>query len=73
MKAAYFDPMNDGPQQAAFQATIRNLTGIVHSDDINGGAPNAISFTPMVSYSIAPDSVSDPKIQSVHEIGRAHV
>ena len=58
--------MNDGPQQAAFQATIRNLTGIVHSDDINGGAPNAISFTPMVSYSIAPDSVSDPKIQSVH-------
>lgn len=58
--------MNNGPQQPAFQATIKNLTGIVHSDDVNGGSPNAVSFTPMVSFSLASTSPSDTMAQSVH-------
>ncbi|KZS92239.1 alcohol oxidase [Sistotremastrum niveocremeum HHB9708] len=46
VQATFPDLMFGGPQQMAFVNTITNLTGITHSPDINGGAPNAVSFTP---------------------------
>ena len=33
----------------AFVDTIVNLTGIKHSEDLNGGEPNCVSITPLVS------------------------
>jgi hypothetical protein len=41
--------MFGGPQQPAFLNTIVGLTGIQHSPDLNGGSPNCVSMTPLVS------------------------
>ena len=53
VQATYPDLMYGGPQQPAFINTVVNLTGINHYKDINGGTPNAVSITPLVSFPIS--------------------
>lgn len=53
VQVTYPDLMYGGPQQPAFINTIVNLTGINHYKDINGGTPNAVSITPLVSFPIS--------------------
>lgn len=42
--------MYGGPQQGDF-ATVMTKLGLAKSADINGGSPNAVSFTPNVRHS----------------------
>ncbi|KAJ6615969.1 hypothetical protein B0H10DRAFT_2219843 [Mycena sp. CBHHK59/15] len=46
VQVTYPDLMYGGPQQPAFVNTIKNLTGISHFQDLNGGTPNCVSITP---------------------------
>jgi len=39
--------MYGGPQQPAFASAMVNL-GVAKSEDLNGGSPNCVSFTPDV-------------------------
>jgi len=47
VQVTYPDLMYGGPEQPDFITTITNLTGITHAPDINGGASNAVSMTPL--------------------------
>ncbi|TFK33762.1 hypothetical protein BDQ12DRAFT_766091 [Crucibulum laeve] len=47
VQVTYPDLMYGGPQQPKFIDTIVGLTGITHSADLNGGAPNCVSITPL--------------------------
>ena len=40
--------MYGGPQQPSFVSSTVNVMGITHSKDLNGGAPNCVSITPLV-------------------------
>lgn len=44
--------MYGGPQQPSFINTIQALTGINWNKDLNGGMPNCVSVTPIVSISL---------------------
>ena len=50
VQVTFPDLMYGGPQQPAF-ATAMTKLGLAKSDDINGGQPNAVSFTPDVRLS----------------------
>ena len=50
VQVTYPDDMYGGPQQPAFVNTIVELTGINHSEDLNGGTPNCVSITPLVCF-----------------------
>jgi choline dehydrogenase len=45
------EAMHGGPQQGAFTETIMSITGIERRADVNGGAPNGVSFTPLTMTS----------------------
>jgi choline dehydrogenase len=47
VQVTYPDAMYGGPQQPDFVNTIVGLTGIPHSEDLNGGSPNCVSITPL--------------------------
>ncbi|KAH9851992.1 alcohol oxidase [Lenzites betulinus] len=47
VQATYPNAMYGGPQQKAFVDTVVNLTGMPHSEDLNGGNPNCVSITPL--------------------------
>ncbi|KAF7303603.1 Glucose oxidase [Mycena indigotica] len=47
VQVTYPDLMYGGPQQSAFINTIGSLTGLPLSKDLNGGAPNCVSITPL--------------------------
>ncbi|KAK1232771.1 hypothetical protein PQX77_004096 [Marasmius sp. AFHP31] len=47
VQVTYPDEMYGGPQQKNFISTITSLTGIEHSPDLNGGAANCVSMTPV--------------------------
>jgi len=47
VQVTYPDLMYGGPQQPDFISTIVNLTGIAALPDINGGANNGVSMTPL--------------------------
>lgn len=49
VQVTYPDAMYGGPQQLAFVDTIVGLTGLNHSEDLNGGTPNCVSITPLAS------------------------
>ena len=48
VNVAFAQKMYGGPQQKAFSSTVAKF-GLVQSKDLNGGAPNCVSFTPDVS------------------------
>ncbi|KAF9528704.1 hypothetical protein CPB83DRAFT_308970 [Crepidotus variabilis] len=48
VQVTYPDEIYGGPQQGYFVNTIVGLTGITHSPDLNGGAPNCVSITPLM-------------------------
>ena len=52
MQATFPNAMFGGPQMPAFMDTVMNLTGIKHLPDSNGGAPNCVSLTPLVSLHV---------------------
>ncbi len=45
---AFAQKMYGGPQQGDFSNTVTKF-GVTKSKDLNGGAPNCVSFTPNVS------------------------
>ncbi|KAJ3979575.1 hypothetical protein F5890DRAFT_1546233 [Lentinula detonsa] len=47
VQVTYPDAMYGGPEQPDFITTIVNLTGIEHCPDVNGGASNCVSMTPL--------------------------
>ncbi|KAG5642129.1 hypothetical protein DXG03_003579 [Asterophora parasitica] len=47
VQVTFPDAMYGGPQQTNFADTIVGLTGIKRSKDLNGGAPNCVSMTPL--------------------------
>ncbi|KAJ3767556.1 alcohol oxidase [Lentinula raphanica] len=47
VQVTYPDAMYGGPQQPDFISTIVDLTGIEHCPDLNGGASNCVSMTPL--------------------------
>jgi len=51
VQVTFPDGMYGGPQQLAFVQTIQSLTGIAKCQDINGGRPNCVVYTPNVSVS----------------------
>lgn len=49
VQVTYPDLMYGGPQQPSFVNTTVKLMGIKHYKDLNGGTPNCVSITPVVS------------------------
>ncbi|KAF9269745.1 alcohol oxidase [Marasmius fiardii PR-910] len=47
LQVTFPDSMYGGPQQKNFISTITNLVGIEHFPDVNGGAANCVSMTPL--------------------------
>ncbi|KAJ3887906.1 alcohol oxidase [Lentinula edodes] len=47
VQVTYPDAMYGGPEQPDFINSIVNLTGIEHCPDVNGGASNCVSMTPL--------------------------
>jgi choline dehydrogenase len=50
IQVTFPDLMYGGAQQPAFIDTMVKLTGIKHYKDLNGGTPNCVSMTPLVSF-----------------------
>jgi len=49
VKTGFPQLMFAGPEQPDYVETVRNLTGIKLSRDLNGGDPNCVSYVPNVS------------------------
>lgn len=48
VQVGFTDDMFGGPQQGDFLRSVQNVTGIAKCQDVNGGKPNCVSFTPSV-------------------------
>jgi hypothetical protein len=44
--------MFGGPEQPSFVNSTVNLMGIEHYKDLNGGTPNCVSITPVVTPNV---------------------
>lgn len=49
VQVTFPDAMYGGPQQPAFVQSVQSITGIAKCQDINGGRPNCVAYTPNVS------------------------